>query len=302
MSSTQSVNLFILKRAAERLAKRIGRTGLSSGADKRPLISMDKPLEPFSVVMFTRCTVSKHHYSFPSGRTSYLALFPEEQIIELFACFSNICSPPFSQLPHLSHFLPKTSAPWAFQISLDFYKTGRPTKVLMKQTLKPRFEEDTWSSKLEQLENSVINASSIAVSAIQREITVVLVFQLPLHVSRLLQEHERLSEMSSLERERCVQLGCEMDKCGHLGSFPSVRCFYRSPHHSFPLSPALASYSSSCALLSLLKAGIPKCKKLPQSGPIKQSWRSLTSFPPIRIQNTQHKKRKFIAIYLRVTV
>ena len=85
MSSTQSVNLPILKRAAERLAKRIGRTGLSSGADKRPLISINKPLEPFSVVMFTRCTVSKHHYSFPSGRTSYLALFPEEQIIEL--CF-----------------------------------------------------------------------------------------------------------------------------------------------------------------------------------------------------------------------
>ena len=52
------------------------------------------------------------------------------------------------------------------------------------------------------------------------------------------------------------------------GSFPSVRCFYRSPHHSFPLLPALASYSSSCALLSLLKAGIPKCKKLPQSGPL----------------------------------
>ena len=203
---------------------------------------MDKPLEPFSVVVFTRCTVSKHHYSFPSGRTSYLALFPEEQIIELFAWFSNICSPPFSQLPHLSHFLPKTSAPWAFQISLDFYKTGRPTKVLMKQTLKPRFEEDTWSSKLEQLENSVINASSIAVSAIQRdELTVVLVFQLPLHVSRLLQEHERLSEMSSLERERCVQLGCEMDKCGHRVPFPlcaastgrlitAFHCYPRSPH------------------------------------------------------------------------
>ena len=105
-----------------------------------------------------------------------------------------------------------------------------------------RFEEDTWSSKLEQLENSVINASSIAVSAIQRdELTVVLVFQLPLHVSRLLQEHERLSEMSSLERERCVQLGCEVDKCGHRVPFPlcaastgrlitAFHCYPRSPH------------------------------------------------------------------------
>ena len=49
---------------------------------------------------------------------------------------------------------------------------------------------------------------------------------------------------------------------------PFPLCAASTGRLSFPLSPALASYSSSCALLSLLKAGIPKCKKLPQSGPL----------------------------------
>ena len=87
-----------------------------------------------------------------------------------------------------------------------------------------------------------------------------------LHVFRLLLEHERLSEMSSLERERdvfsWVVRGTNVDIC-----VPFPLCAASTGRLSFPLSPALASYSSSCALLSLfLKAGIPKCKKLPQSG------------------------------------
>ena len=100
--------------------------------------------------------------------------FLEEYVSLLFALEKNdldldvILSSPFLPLPHLSSSFSGRGAPQPFQIFQGFCKTRQPAE----NEIKP-FERtipnltNTCSSKVEQFENSVINASSMtALSAI----------------------------------------------------------------------------------------------------------------------------------------
>ena len=98
----------------------------------------------------------------------------EEHVSLLFALEKNdldldeIFSSPFLPLPHLSSSFSGRGAPQPFQIFQGFCKTRQPAKNKIKplKELELSFT-NTCSSKVEQFENSVINASSMtALSAI----------------------------------------------------------------------------------------------------------------------------------------
>ena len=135
-----TANLLILNSVAERLANRTGRTGLLSGAAKRPLFCrsvIDELFPSLSCCNIHLLYCFKASLFFPFWKNKFPCSFPWKTgclQIPFMTYFWHICViSPFSLIRHLSHSLPNEDAPSASRICQDFHKTGQPANICMKQ-------------------------------------------------------------------------------------------------------------------------------------------------------------------------
>ena len=136
MSETQSANLLILNSVAERFANRTGRTGLPSGADKRPLFCISLEINYNLLcqnIHLLYCL--KASLFFPFWNNKFPCSFPWKRcsrFIKYFKYFEQDDISPFWPLPHPSHSPPNEGAPSASRICRDFDKRGQPADTDMK--------------------------------------------------------------------------------------------------------------------------------------------------------------------------